>query len=196
MGQGSRRLAGHGCDGHARMRLISAPLTGTREYLFAERIPINIRKFAQRCASFARSFPGVFPQDRRARAYPEEFVDALTKAGWLAALIPEEYGGSGLSLAEASVIMEEINRAGGNSGACHGQMYIMGTLLRHGSEAQKREVSAQDRQRRAAAAIDGRHRADDRHATRRRSRPPRYARATGTSSTAKRYGSRASSIRI
>jgi acyl-CoA dehydrogenase len=72
------------------------------------------------------------------RAYPEAFVDALTEAGWLAALIPQEYGGSGLGLAEASVIMEEINRSGGNSGACHGQMYNMGTLLRHGSEAQKR----------------------------------------------------------
>ena len=71
------------------------------------------------------------------RAYPAEFVDALTKAGWLAALIPQEYGGSGLSLAEASVIMEEINRSGGNSGACHGQMYNMGTLLRHGSKRQK-----------------------------------------------------------
>lgn len=73
------------------------------------------------------------------RAYPEAFVEALTKAGWLAALIPQEYGGSGLGLAEASVIMEEINRSGGNSGACHGQMYNMGTLLRHGSEAQKRK---------------------------------------------------------
>ncbi len=71
------------------------------------------------------------------RAYPEAFVDALTRAGWLAALIPQEYGGSGLGLAEASVIMEEINRAGGNAGACHGQMYNMGTLLRHGSPAQK-----------------------------------------------------------
>src|SRR4051812_24996464 len=73
------------------------------------------------------------------RAYPEAFVDALTEAGWLAALIPHEYGGSGLGLCEASVIMEEINRAGGNAGACHGQMYNMGTLLRHGSEAQKRK---------------------------------------------------------
>jgi len=71
------------------------------------------------------------------RGYPEAFVDALTQAGWLAALIPQEYGGSGLGLAEASVIMEEINRSGGNSGACHGQMYNMGTLLRHGSKAQK-----------------------------------------------------------
>ncbi|HUR89069.1 MAG TPA: acyl-CoA dehydrogenase family protein [Ramlibacter sp.] len=73
------------------------------------------------------------------RAYPEEFVDALTKAGWLAALIPQEFGGSGLGLAEASVIMEEINRCGGNSGACHGQMYNMGTLLRHGSAEQQRK---------------------------------------------------------
>jgi acyl-CoA dehydrogenase len=73
------------------------------------------------------------------RGYPEAFVDALTKAGWLAAMIPQEYGGSGLGLTEASVIMEEINRSGGNAGACHGQMYNMGTLLRHGSEAQKRE---------------------------------------------------------
>jgi acyl-CoA dehydrogenase len=69
--------------------------------------------------------------------YPEEFVDALTEAGWLAALIPSEYGGGGLSLTEASVILEEINRAGANSGACHAQMYIMGTLLRHGSTEQK-----------------------------------------------------------
>jgi acyl-CoA dehydrogenase len=69
--------------------------------------------------------------------YPEEFVRALTDAGWLAALIPTEYGGGGLSLTEASVILEEINRSGANSGACHAQMYIMGTLLRHGSTAQK-----------------------------------------------------------
>src|SRR5215216_4319981 len=73
------------------------------------------------------------------RAYPESFVNALTEAGWLSALIPEEYGGSELTLTEASVIMEEINRSGGNSGACHGQMYNMGTLLRHGSPAQKHE---------------------------------------------------------
>src|SRR4051812_33359809 len=73
------------------------------------------------------------------RAYPEAFVNALTEAGWLAALIPHEYGGSGLGLAEASVIMEEINRSGGNAGACHGQMYNMGTLLRHGSPAQKQQ---------------------------------------------------------
>jgi acyl-CoA dehydrogenase len=73
-----------------------------------------------------------------ARGYPEAFVDALTKAGWMAALIPEAYGGSGLGLTEASIIMEEINRSGGNSGACHGQMYNMNTLVRHGSEEQRR----------------------------------------------------------
>ena len=73
------------------------------------------------------------------RGYPEEFVKALTDAGWMAAMIPQEYGGSGLGLAEASVIMEEINRTGGNAGACLGQMYKMGTLLRQGSDAQKRK---------------------------------------------------------
>src|SRR5215468_2668201 len=77
------------------------------------------------------------------RGYPEAFVEALTRAGWLAALIPAEYGGSGLGLAEASVIMEEINRAGGNSGACHGQMYNMGTLVRHGSEEQRKRYLPQ-----------------------------------------------------
>lgn len=70
--------------------------------------------------------------------YPVEFIDALTRAGWLAAMIPEEYGGSGLGLTEASVVMEEINRSGGNAGHCHGQMYNMSTLLRNGSPEQKR----------------------------------------------------------
>ncbi|MEJ8837215.1 acyl-CoA dehydrogenase family protein [Ramlibacter sp. AN1133] len=73
------------------------------------------------------------------RGYPEAFVDALTEAGWMAALIPSEFGGSGLGLAEASVIMEEINFSGGNSGALHGQMYNMNTVLRHGSAAQKQQ---------------------------------------------------------
>ena len=72
------------------------------------------------------------------RGYPEAFVTAITEAGWLAALIPEQFGGSGLGLAEASVIMEEINLSGGNAGSCHGQMYNMGTLLRHGSDEQKK----------------------------------------------------------
>jgi acyl-CoA dehydrogenase len=87
------------------------------------------------CASFPAEYHRKVDE---ARGYPEEFVDALTRAGWMAALIPEEYGGSGLGLTEASVIMEEINRAGGNSGACHGQMYNMGTLLRAGSDEQKK----------------------------------------------------------
>ena len=86
------------------------------------------------CAEFPDEYHRKIDQQR---AYPEAFVDALTQAGWLAALVPAEDGGSGLGLAEASVIMEEINRSGGNSGACHGQMYNMGTLLRHGSKAQK-----------------------------------------------------------
>jgi acyl-CoA dehydrogenase len=73
------------------------------------------------------------------RAYPEAFVDALTKAGWMSALIPEEFGGSGLSLTEATVIMEEVSRSGGNPGSCHGQMYNMNTLLRNGSPAQKKK---------------------------------------------------------
>ncbi|OWV31163.1 acyl-CoA dehydrogenase family protein [Halomonas campaniensis] len=73
------------------------------------------------------------------KEFPEAFVTALTEAGWLAAMIPEEYGGSGLGLTEASVILEEVNRCGGNSGTVHGQMYNMFTLLRHGSEEQKRK---------------------------------------------------------
>jgi acyl-CoA dehydrogenase len=85
-----------------------------------------------------RDFDSRYWQDVEAcSAYPEEFVAALTRAGWLAALIPTEYGGGGLGVTEGSVILEEINRAGANSGACHAQMYIMGTLLRHGSEEQK-----------------------------------------------------------
>ncbi|MEO7244667.1 MAG: acyl-CoA dehydrogenase family protein [Rubrivivax sp.] len=88
------------------------------------------------CAGFPDSYHRAVDRER---AYPEAFVDALTQAGWLAALIPAEHGGAGLGLAEASVIMEEINRSGGNAGACHGQMYNMGTLVRHGSDAQKRE---------------------------------------------------------
>jgi acyl-CoA dehydrogenase len=86
------------------------------------------------CAEFPDAY---FREIDEKRGYPEAFVDALTKAGWMAALIPQEYGGSGLGLAEASVIMEEINRNGGNSGACHGQMYNMNTVLRSGSKAQK-----------------------------------------------------------
>ena len=87
------------------------------------------------CSGFGDAY---WRDQDRLRRYPSEFVDALTKAGWLAALIPEAYGGSGLGIAEASVVLEEIQRQGGNAAACHAQMYVMGTLLRHGSEAQKR----------------------------------------------------------
>jgi acyl-CoA dehydrogenase len=91
-------------------------------------------------SELCRSFPDAYWRELDARrAYPEAFVTALTEAGYLAALIPEEYGGSGLGVGEASIILEEINHSGGNAGACHAQMYTMGTLLRHGSEAQKRE---------------------------------------------------------
>jgi acyl-CoA dehydrogenase len=93
------------------------------------------RAIRELCAAFPAQY---WQRVEAAGAYPEEFVQALTAAGWLAALIPAEYGGGGLSVTEASVILEEINRSGANSGACHAQMYIMGTLLRHGSEEQKR----------------------------------------------------------
>jgi acyl-CoA dehydrogenase len=82
-------------------------------------------------------FPGEYWRSLEPDTYPQAFVDALTEAGWLAALIPEEHGGGGLSLTAASVILEEINASGGNAAACHAQMYTMGTLLRHGSDAQK-----------------------------------------------------------
>ncbi len=86
-----------------------------------------------------RAFDSTYWQTvEESAGYPEAFVQALTQAGWLAALIPEEFGGSGVTLTEASVILEEINRSGANSGACHAQMYTMGALLRHGSLEQKR----------------------------------------------------------
>ena len=88
----------------------------------------------QLCASFDSNY---WQSVDEQRGYPEAFVEALTKAGWLAALIPQQFGGSGLNLTQASVIMEEINLSGGNAGACHGQMYNMGTVLRHGSDLQK-----------------------------------------------------------
>ena len=86
------------------------------------------------CATYPDEY---FRRIDEQRGYPEAFVDALTKAGWMAALIPQEYGGAGLGMAEASVIMEEINRSGGNSGACHGQMYVMNAIVRSGTQQQK-----------------------------------------------------------
>jgi acyl-CoA dehydrogenase len=86
------------------------------------------------CQQFPESYWRELDQQR---AYPEAFVHTLMEAGYLGALIPREYGGRGMSLVEASIILEEINRSGGNAGPCHAQMYTMGTLLRHGSQAQK-----------------------------------------------------------
>lgn len=102
-------------------------------------ISANFEDIREAVRALCSAFPPEYHREvDEQRGYPEAFVEALTKDGWMAALIPETYGGSGLGLSEASVIMEEINRSGGNSGACHGQMYNMNTLLRHGSEAQKR----------------------------------------------------------
>src|SRR5437764_15467805 len=90
-------------------------------------------------AELCRGFPDAYWRGLDAqRAYPAEFVEALTKAGYMATLIPEEFGGAGLGVTEAAIILEEIHRSGGNAAACHAQMYIMGTLLRHGSETQKK----------------------------------------------------------
>ena len=98
----------------------------------------NYQEIREAVRALCAEFPGEYHRKiDEERGYPEEFVDALTKAGWMAAMIPEEYGGSGLGLTEASIIMEEVNRSGGNAGSCHGQMYNMGTLLRYGSKAQK-----------------------------------------------------------
>src|SRR3954469_9963583 len=94
----------------------------------------------QSVRAVCNKFPDSYWRELDAKlAYPEEFVNEITRNGFLAALIPEEYGGSGLGIIEASIILEEINRSGGNAGACHAQMYTMGTLLRHGSDAQKRD---------------------------------------------------------
>jgi acyl-CoA dehydrogenase len=98
------------------------------------------QEYRQAIRELCANFNSKYWQDVEERAaYPELFVKALTEAGWLAALIPEQYGGGGLGISEAAVILEEINRSGANSGACHAQMYIMGTLLRHASVAQKQK---------------------------------------------------------
>ncbi|MEQ9811972.1 MAG: acyl-CoA dehydrogenase family protein [Azospirillaceae bacterium] len=107
------------------------PLGDTPEEEYRD-IREGVRALCQR-------FPDSYHREIDAgRGYPEAFVEALTREGWLAALIPEEYGGAGLGLTAASVILEEINRSGGNAGACHGQMYNVTTLVRHGTAAQRR----------------------------------------------------------
>ena len=101
-------------------------------------IPEDYSDIRDAVAKLCADFPGEYWRELdREMAYPTEFVDALTQAGWLAALIPEQYGGAGLPLGAGAAILEEMQASGGNSGACHAQMYTMGTLLRHGSEEQK-----------------------------------------------------------
>ncbi len=106
---------------------------GATDTITEEELRDGVREL---CARFPDEYWRRIDRDE---AYPQDFVDALTEAGWLAALIPAEYGGAGLGVSQAALILEEINRSGASSGACHAQMYIMGTLLRHGSEEQKRD---------------------------------------------------------
>jgi acyl-CoA dehydrogenase len=101
-------------------------------------LPDELREIRAAVRELCAGFPGEYWRALEPDRYPEEFVRALTEHGWLGALIPEEYGGGGLGLTAASVILEEINASGGNAAACHAQMYTMGTVLRHGSEEQKR----------------------------------------------------------
>src|SRR4051794_15577811 len=116
--------------------MVSAGLDGrcAQELSLSETFP-EIREAVRRfCARFAGPYWQALDRER---AYPTEFVQALTEAGFLSVLIPEEYGGSGLGLAAATAVLEEIHRSGCNGGACHAQMYTMGTVLAHGSAAQK-----------------------------------------------------------
>lgn len=107
-------------------------MSATKEYLdFLEELRLSVRNV---CKKFSGEYWRALDEKD---AYPTDFVKAITDAGFLGALIPEEYGGAGLGVLEASIVLEEINRSGGNSGACHAQMYTMGTLLRHGSKEQK-----------------------------------------------------------
>ena len=139
------------------------------------------------CARFPDEY---WRQIDRDEAYPQDFVEALTEAGWLAALIPAEYGGAGLGISEAAIIMEEINRSGANGGACHAQMYIMGTVLRHGSDEQKQRMASADRRWRAATSSLRRHRARRRPGHDSASALARGAAVTPTPSTGKRSGPR------
>jgi len=99
--------------------------------------PAELDEIRASVRQLCAGFPGEYWRDLEPDRYPEEFVAALTAGGWLSVLIPEQYGGAGLGLDEASVVLEEINASGGNAAACHAQMYTMGTILRHGSTEQK-----------------------------------------------------------
>src|ERR1039458_8388520 len=99
----------------------------------------ELRAIRENVHAICQDFPDTYWREvDKKEEYPQDFVNALTSSGYLASLIPEEYGGAGLGITEAGIILEEVNRSGGNAGACHAQMYTMGTLLRHGSDAQKR----------------------------------------------------------
>ena len=140
-----------------------------------------VRKLCER-------FPGEYWRRLdREMAYPADFVAALTEAGFLASLIPEEYGGAGLTLTAAAAVLEEIQHAGCNGGACHAQMYIMGTLLRHGSAAQKKNIC---RASPRASCVSRPSASPSRPAAPipARSAPPRGARAITMSSMARRSG--------
>src|SRR5262244_13436 len=111
---------------------------GEQRMLSANDKPELHEQLKKAVAELCRRFPDSYWRELDAkRAYPEAFVQALTKAGYMATLIPEEYGGAGMGVMEAAIILEEIHRSGANAAACHAQMYIMGTLLRHGSAAHK-----------------------------------------------------------
>lgn len=114
-------------------------MLGQRQFLATDSATEDLPELRQQVRALCDAFPGEYWRDLDlTRDYPTEFVDAITASRLLSALIPTEYGGLGLGLLEASVILQEINRSGGHSAACHAQMYIMGAVLRHGSEAQKR----------------------------------------------------------
>src|SRR5947207_15627204 len=131
----SGRVAGRpACAGHDRLSMM---ITATTP---ADHEPDEIAAIRQAVRSLCEKFPGEYWRALdRERGYPTEFVAALTKAGFLAALIPEQYGGSGLSMSAAIAIMEEIQANGCSGAACHAQMYVMGTVLRHGSSEQKQK---------------------------------------------------------
>ena len=137
------------------------------------------RELREPVRALCARYPGEYWREKdRERAYPEEFVQALTDAGFLAALIPERYGGSGLGIGAAAAILEEIHASGCNGGACHAQMYTMGTVLRHGSDAQKEAYLPEHRERRAAGCRRSASPSPPRARTRPSSAPPPSAAPT------------------
>jgi hypothetical protein len=179
----------HGkCDGTGR---VSGPEKWRRRAGISE--PEAHQDLRAAVTAVSARFPDEYWRDLAARReYPEAFVQAMTEAGFLAALIPEEYGGMGLGIADTSVILEEINRSGGDAQPAHAQVYTMGTLLRHGSEEQRRKYLPRivDGEIRLQAFWGDRTRGRNRHTS---LRTTAVRRGTRTSSTAARCSSRASS---